>query len=75
MSHLNASIRLHDNLVRPLSRKGDFYIMERLHAFGHFSQTESLRVNYCRIYLGVYLASDIVEIQYFAPLSSAIALL
>jgi hypothetical protein len=45
--HLNASIKLHDNLVRSLSRQGDFYIMERLQAFGNFSKTESLRVNYC----------------------------
>jgi hypothetical protein len=61
LSHLNASICLHDNLVRPLSRQGDFYIMERLQAFGNFSKTESLRVNYCQLYLGTYLASDIIS--------------
>jgi hypothetical protein len=61
LSHLHASIRLHDNLVRPLSRQGDFYIMERLEAFGNFSTSESRRVNYCRIYLGAYLASDIIS--------------
>jgi hypothetical protein len=61
LSHLNALIRLHENLVRPLSRQGHFYIMERLQAFGNFSKTESLRVNYCRLYLGAYLASDIIS--------------
>jgi hypothetical protein len=35
--------------------------MERLKAFGNFSTTESLRVNYCRLYLGAYLASDIIS--------------
>jgi hypothetical protein len=60
LSHLNASIRLHDNLVRPLSWQGDFYIMEGLQAFGTFSKPDSLRVNYCRLYLGAYLASDII---------------
>jgi hypothetical protein len=35
--------------------------MERLQAFGNFSKKESLRVNYCRLYLGVYLASDIIS--------------
>jgi hypothetical protein len=60
LTHLNVSIRLHDNLVHPLSRQGDFYIMERLQAFGNFSKTESLRVKYCRLYLGLYLASDII---------------
>jgi hypothetical protein len=60
LTHLNASIRLHDNLVRPLSRQSDFYIMECLQAFGNFSKTESLHVNYCRLCLGVYLASDII---------------
>jgi hypothetical protein len=58
LSHLHASIRLHDNLVRPLSRQRVFYIMERLHASGNFSNADSLRVNYCRLYLGAYLASD-----------------
>jgi hypothetical protein len=61
LTHLNASIRLHDNQVCPLSRQGDFYIMERLQACGNFSKTESLRVNYCRLYLGVYLVSDIIS--------------
>jgi hypothetical protein len=35
--------------------------MERLQAFGNFSAPEARRVNYCRIYLGVYLASDVVS--------------
>jgi hypothetical protein len=62
LSHLNTtSIRLHDNLIRPLSRQGDFYIMERLQALGTFSTPESLRVNYCRLYLGAYLASAIIS--------------
>jgi hypothetical protein len=33
LTHLHASIRLHDNLVRPLARQGDFYITEHLQAF------------------------------------------
>jgi hypothetical protein len=61
LPHLKASSRLHDNRVRPLSRQGDFYIMERLEAFGNFSPTESLQVNYCRLFLGAYLASDIIS--------------
>jgi hypothetical protein len=61
LSHLNASIWLHDDLVRPLAWQGDFYIMERLHAFGSFSKPDSLWVNYCRLYLGAYLASDIIS--------------
>ena len=35
--------------------------MERLQAFGNFSPAEALRVNYCRLYLGAYLASDIIS--------------
>jgi hypothetical protein len=47
LTHLHASIRLHDNLARPLATQGDFYITERLQAFGYISVTESIRVNYC----------------------------
>jgi hypothetical protein len=35
--------------------------MDRLKAFGNFSTAEALRVNYCRLYLGAYLASDIMS--------------
>jgi hypothetical protein len=35
--------------------------MERLEAFGNVSTTAALRVNYCRLYLGAYLASDIIS--------------
>jgi hypothetical protein len=62
LSHLHASIRLHANLVRPLSRQeGGFYILEGIQAFGNFSTSESRRVNYCWLYLGAYLASDIIS--------------
>jgi hypothetical protein len=36
LTHLNASIRLHDSMIRPISRWGDFYIMEGIEAFGNF---------------------------------------
>jgi hypothetical protein len=35
--------------------------MDRLKAFGNCSTAEALRVNYCRLYLGAYLASDIIS--------------
>jgi hypothetical protein len=40
LAHLHASIRLYDNFVRPLTRQGDFNIMERLQAFGNVSTSE-----------------------------------
>jgi hypothetical protein len=61
MTRLSASICLLDNFVRPLSRTGDFYLIDGLNACGLFSDSESLRVNYFRLYLGVYLASDVVS--------------
>jgi hypothetical protein len=61
MTRLSASIRLLDNFVRPLSRTGDFYLIDGLQSCGIFSASESLRVNYCRLYLVVYLASDVAS--------------
>jgi hypothetical protein len=61
LMHLNASLRLHDNLVCPLARSGNFYIMEGLESTGVFSSLEALRANYCRLYLRAYLASDVIE--------------
>jgi hypothetical protein len=61
LSHLNASIRLHDDLVRPLARQGAFNIIEGLQSFRLFSKPDSLRVNYCWLYLGAYLASDLIS--------------
>jgi hypothetical protein len=61
LTHLHASIRLHENGVHPLARTGDFYRMEGLEATGAFSAADLLRANYCRLFLGAYLASDVVS--------------
>jgi hypothetical protein len=61
MTKLTASIRLHNNQVHPLAREGDFYIIEGLIALDVLSPAELLRVNYCRLYLQVYQASDVVS--------------
>jgi hypothetical protein len=61
LSHLNASIWLHDDLVRPLARQGHYYIMAGLHSCGSFSKIDSLCVNYRGLYLGAYVASDIIS--------------
>jgi hypothetical protein len=61
LTHLDSPFRLHDNLVRPLARSGDFYIMEGLESTGVFSPQEALRADYCRLYLGAYLASDVID--------------
>jgi hypothetical protein len=61
MTKLTASLRLHNNLIRPLAREGVFYLIERLQAIRLFTPKELLLANYCRLYLGVYQASDVVE--------------
>jgi hypothetical protein len=61
LTHLHASIRLNDNLVRPLARQGDFYITEGLQAFGTFSTTESLRVHYCRLVSHLRMAAHLIR--------------
>jgi hypothetical protein len=51
-------LRLHLSLVRPLARINNFYLIEGLQSLEQFSPADLLKVNYCRLYAGVYLASD-----------------
>jgi hypothetical protein len=61
MTKLTASLRLHNNMIRPLAREGGFYLIEGLQAIGLFTPKELLLASYCRLYLGVYQASDVVS--------------
>jgi hypothetical protein len=60
MVHTGSSLRLHLSLVRPLARINDFYLIEGLQSLEKISPSELLKANYCRLYLGVYLPSDVV---------------
>jgi hypothetical protein len=60
MVHTGSSLRLHLSLARPLARHNDFYLIEGLQSMEKLSPAELQNVNYCRLYLGVYLASDVV---------------
>jgi hypothetical protein len=48
------------SLVRILARTHDFYIIEGLQLLEQMTAADLNRANYCRIFLGVYLASDVV---------------
>jgi hypothetical protein len=61
MVHTGSSLRLHLSLVRPLARADGFYIMEGLFALDELTPAEANREKYCRIFVGAYLASDIVS--------------
>jgi hypothetical protein len=45
------------------NRKSDLAIIERLVASGRLSGKESQHINYCRIYLQVFLMSDIANVK------------
>lgn len=60
LTHLSASLRLKETYIRPLAREGDFYLMETIIATGKFSKQSLNRINYCRDFVRVYLASDAV---------------
>jgi hypothetical protein len=60
MVHTNSSIQLHLSLVRPPARENDFYFMEGLQSLEKMTPADLFKVNYCRLFCGVYLASDVV---------------
>jgi hypothetical protein len=60
MVHTNASIQLHLSLVCPPARANDFYFMEGIQSLEKMTPAALFKVNYCRLFCGVYLASDAV---------------
>jgi hypothetical protein len=60
MVYTSSSLRLHLSIVRPLARENDFYFMEGLQSLEKLTPADLFKVNYCRLFCGVYLASDAV---------------
>jgi hypothetical protein len=58
---VEGTIELDEDGVAALQREGDAFLMDMVISSEKFEPTQLQRINYCRMYLNVLLASDITN--------------
>jgi hypothetical protein len=61
LQDIEGQIHLRHDFVEPLQRQHDSFLMDLAIGTKKFGKAELRRINYCRMYLGVLLLSDIVS--------------